>query len=73
MTNFEAIIQMDAAKLEIFLRNVYLTGLNTGLCAAAMEEARQEAVPYDIGWQDGIDLLECQIAEVQDEIIHRMQ
>lgn len=54
MTNFEAILQMDATKLETFLDHVYLTGLNTGMYAATLEEAEQEAVldsnAYDMKW-----------------------
>lgn len=54
MTNFEAILQMDATKLETFLDHVYLTGLNTGMYAATLEEAEQEAVLdsnfYDMKW-----------------------
>ncbi len=54
MTNFEAILQMDAKKLETFLDHVYLTGLNTGMYAATLEGEEQDAVldsnAYDMKW-----------------------
>ena len=52
MTNYEAIRNMSLERMESFLDQVYLTGLNTGMYAASHEE--DEAVlddnPFDISW-----------------------
>lgn len=38
MTNYEAIIQMPLNRIEQFLDQVYLAGLNTGMYAATQED-----------------------------------
>ena len=56
MDNFEAIKQMERSALEVFLDQVYLTGLNIGLYAAALPNESDEQAelmdenPFDEVW-----------------------
>lgn len=48
MDNFDAIKLMNKAELEAFLDQVYLTGLNTGMYAAALpNDSEEQAVLLD--------------------------
>lgn len=42
MKNFDAIMRMNKAEMEAFLDQVYLTGLNTGMYAAALPNDSDE-------------------------------
>ncbi len=59
MDNYEAIQHMSREQMEMFLDNVYLTGLNTGTYAASLENDSEEQNallddnPYDIEWLSG--------------------
>lgn len=54
MNNYEAIMKMSKEQLEIFLDNVYLTGLNTGMYTSTLNEDEKldelENNPYSIDW-----------------------
>lgn len=56
MNNYEAIRQLDLAKMESFLDQVFLAGLNTGMYAATLKddsEAQDELLdrnPFDRAW-----------------------
>ena len=54
MTNYEAIIQMSAEQMEVFLDYVLLTGLNLGMHAARLSEVEQgeflDTNPYNKAW-----------------------
>ena len=54
MTNYQAILAMSAERMESFLDQVHLAGLNTGGYAARLEEERQAELlgmnPFDMVW-----------------------
>lgn len=56
MDNFDAIKRMDKVQLEAFLDQVYLTGLNTGMYAAALPSDSDEQAdildrnPFSEAW-----------------------
>lgn len=56
MNNYDAIRQLDMEKLESFLDQVFLAGLNTGMYAATLNddsEAQDELLdrnPFDRAW-----------------------
>lgn len=51
MTNYEAIIQMTPHRMEQFLDQVYLAGLNTGMYAAKhADDAVLDQNPFDDHW-----------------------
>lgn len=51
MTNSKAIIQMTPDRMEQFLDQVYLAGLNTGMYAATQEnDAVLDRNPFDDRW-----------------------
>ena len=41
MTNYEAILKLGPERMESFLDQVYLAGLNTGGYAARLDEAQE--------------------------------
>ena len=51
MTNYEAIRQMTPSHMAEFLDQVYLTGLNRGMCA---EKSKDDSLtnddPFDLSW-----------------------
>ena len=42
MDNFDAIKRMNKTQLETFLDQVYLTGVNSGMCAATLSNDSEE-------------------------------
>ena len=51
MTNYEAIIKMIPERMEHFLDQVYLAGLNTGMYAATHEDdSVLDDNPFDSRW-----------------------
>ena len=56
MTNFEAIKNMDKESLELFLDQVYVTGINTGTYAQSLSEEDStkvlDGLPFDGEWLD---------------------
>jgi len=51
MTNYEAIIQMTPHRMEQFLDQVYLAGLNTGMYAAKhVDDEVLDQNPFDDRW-----------------------
>lgn len=54
MDNYEAIMKMDREHLAAFLDDVYVTGLNNGMYAAAQSEEAQDQIldefPYGEEW-----------------------
>ena len=53
MNNYKAILAMSPERMEAFLDQVYLTGLNTGIYAAIHEDdASLDNNPFDAIWLD---------------------
>ena len=52
MNNFDAIGQLDVEKMENFLDQVFLAGLNTGMYAATPEVQAEllDRNPFDLAW-----------------------
>ena len=56
MNNFDAIGQLDVEKMENFLDQVFLTGLNTGMHAATLNDTPEvqaellDRNPFDLAW-----------------------
>ena len=51
MTNYEAVLKMTPQRMEHFLDQVYLTGLNTGMYAATHEDdSVLDDNPFDARW-----------------------
>lgn len=54
MDNYEAIMKMDRAQLEIFLDNVYCAGLNNGMYATRLTDDEADKIlevnPFDMKW-----------------------
>ena len=53
-TNYEAIIEMDPMRMQTFLDEVYIAGLNTGGYAAGLEYQQQtillSIIPFNMEW-----------------------
>ena len=56
MNNFDAIGHLDVEKMENFLDQVFLTGLNTGMYAATLNDTPEvqaellDRNPFDLAW-----------------------
>ena len=54
MDNYEAILKMSREQLEVFLDNVYCTGLNNGMYFSRQPEGQANELldenPFDITW-----------------------
>lgn len=51
MTNYEAIIKMPPERMEQFLDQVYLAGMNNGMYAVRQEDDNiLDRNPFDLGW-----------------------
>lgn len=51
MTNYEAIIKMPPDRMEQFLDQVYLAGMNNGMYAVRQEDDNiLDHNPFDLGW-----------------------
>ena len=56
MNNYEAIIRMTRNAMESFLDQVYLAGINNGMCAARQEDTGLlDCNPFNAHWLAGTD------------------